>query len=75
LKTRFPQIVTDEAEKLKFKEKVDRVDLTNTLIFTIDGEDAKDLDDAISIERIDPPLTPPLVKGENTPHLTSPLAD
>ncbi|MBO4412677.1 MAG: ribonuclease R [Clostridia bacterium] len=35
------------------KEKKKRIDLTNEIIFTIDGEDAKDLDDAISVEKIE----------------------
>jgi ribonuclease R len=44
--------VLEEASKLSFEEPKDRIDLTQTLTFTIDGEDAKDLDDAISIEKI-----------------------
>ncbi len=35
------------------KDKVGRVDLTNEVIFTIDGDDTKDIDDAISIKKID----------------------
>jgi ribonuclease R len=35
------------------KEKEERLDLTNDLIITIDGKDAKDLDDAISLKMVD----------------------
>lgn len=35
------------------EEKRSRVDLTQSLIITIDGKDAKDLDDAISLTRVD----------------------
>jgi ribonuclease R len=34
-------------------EKKNRIDLTSELIITIDGKDAKDLDDAISLKKID----------------------
>lgn len=50
----FPESVLKEAESLStnyLKEKKNRIDLTNKLIVTIDGEDAKDFDDAISIEK------------------------
>ncbi len=40
-------------QKVLAKQKKGRVELTDRVIFTIDGEDAKDLDDAISIERTD----------------------
>lgn len=41
----IPEIISEE-------ERKNRLDLRDEVIFTIDGEDAKDLDDAISIERL-----------------------
>jgi len=35
------------------KEKIGRRNLTNDIIFTIDGDDTKDIDDAISIEKLE----------------------
>lgn len=35
------------------KEKIGRTDLTKEMIFTIDGDDTKDIDDAISISYLD----------------------
>lgn len=50
----FPQEVLDEADKIPEKllsaDIIGREDLRNFEIFTIDGIDAKDLDDAISIK-------------------------
>lgn len=50
----FPNKVLEEAAKMPTELKPDqlpknRLDLTKDLIFTIDGEDARDLDDAISL--------------------------
>lgn len=49
----FPQQVLGQASKKASmpieQEKAKRLDLTNQEIFTIDGEDAKDFDDAISL--------------------------
>ena len=42
----IPEVVRDS-------DKIGRVDLTNEMIFTIDGDDTKDIDDAISIKKID----------------------
>lgn len=51
----FPKEVMDEVEKIELevpeKDKEGRRDLRNIQMVTIDGEDAKDLDDAISIEK------------------------
>ncbi len=55
IREEFPSEVKREASEynLNIDEETlkDRVDLTNETIFTIDGEDAKDLDDAISIKK------------------------
>ena len=49
----FPEAVLKEAElvaKIEEKDKQYRRNVTDDLVFTIDGEDAKDLDDAICIK-------------------------
>ncbi|MDD2445762.1 MAG: ribonuclease R [Clostridia bacterium] len=52
----FPENVINSAEKIKQEVSAsdikNRVDLTNEIIYTIDGDDSKDLDDAISIEKM-----------------------
>ncbi len=52
----FPKKVIDEANYVAEQDLSDeiarRLDLRDLNIFTIDGEDAKDLDDAISIEEL-----------------------
>lgn len=49
----FPQEVISEAEAvakpISEQEKMGRKDYTNNLVITIDGEDARDFDDAISL--------------------------
>ena len=51
----FPRNVVEESENISQsvtqKQKKNRVDFTKETIFTIDGEDAKDFDDAISISK------------------------
>ncbi len=53
----FPPGAMLEAEKIQTEvSKMDmsgRMDLTDTLIITIDGDDAKDFDDAISVELLE----------------------
>lgn len=53
----FPQRIIELAEELEDsineKDLEGRTDLRNLKTFTIDGADAKDLDDAISIERLE----------------------
>lgn len=53
IKEEFPDAVLKEAElvaKIEEKDKQYRRDVTDDLVFTIDGADAKDLDDAICIK-------------------------
>ena len=53
----FPDEVKAELENIptevREEDKVGRTDLTNEVIFTIDGADTNDIDDAISIEKMD----------------------
>lgn len=53
----FPEEVLEEVnnipDKVLEKEYEGRIDLRKDIIFTIDGDDAKDFDDAISIEKLD----------------------
>ena len=53
----FPEKVEAEAKKIPLKiteEEIERrVDLRDKTIITIDGADAKDLDDAVSVEKLD----------------------
>lgn len=57
LPNEFPQPVIDEAlqisQTIDEKNIAQRVDLRNEEIFTIDGEDAKDLDDAVNVKKND----------------------
>ncbi|MBT9259080.1 MAG: ribonuclease R [Clostridiales bacterium] len=52
----FPPDVLEEAARLPQEvlpeDKKGRADLTDELIFTIDTDDAKDLDDAVSLEKL-----------------------
>ena len=57
----FPKAVVEEAKEYNEEDiqkdlensKTQRLDLRNEEIFTIDGEDAKDLDDAINVKKLD----------------------
>ena len=52
----FPEPVINEAKSIKQeiakKDIPNRLDLREKEIFTIDGEDAKDLDDAVAVEKL-----------------------
>lgn len=56
LREEFPPEVIDETKNLPDEvfdeEKEGRKDFTNQIVFTIDGEDAKDFDDAVSIRKL-----------------------
>ena len=53
----FPKQVLEEAKEISNKEIKDeckiRKDFRDKIVFTIDGEDAKDLDDAVSVEKLE----------------------
>lgn len=55
LPNEFPSFVKEEAEKIPQeideKDIKNRKDLRKEIVFTIDGEDAKDLDDAVSVKK------------------------
>ncbi len=57
LPSTFPDAVVNEAKskgnKIDESKIGTRVDLRNDIIFTIDGEDAKDLDDAVRVQKLD----------------------
>ena len=57
LPTAFPPEVMEQVEtipqEIDERDKRGRLDLRHVQMVTIDGEDAKDLDDAISIEKLD----------------------
>ena len=57
LPSTFPEEVVQEAKKfgdtIDEKDIPNRVDFRDREIFTIDGEDAKDLDDAVRVEKLD----------------------
>ena len=57
VKDEFSDDVIEEsvkiANEISQEERNKRVDLTNKTIITIDGEDAKDLDDAIRVEKLE----------------------
>lgn len=53
----FPKAVVNEAKskgnKINEKDIKNRKDLRNDIVFTIDGQDAKDLDDAVSVKKLE----------------------
>ena len=59
LRTEFPSAVAEEADKLRIdvadamRREPDRVDIRDRFTFTIDPVDARDFDDAITIDHVD----------------------
>jgi len=57
LPAKFPEQVVEEAKrcgnKVDKKDMPNRIDLRDETIFTIDGEDAKDLDDAVRVTKLE----------------------
>lgn len=56
IKTEYDEKVMQQADSLPTEvleqEKKNRIDLTDQMIFTIDGDDTKDIDDAISYKKL-----------------------
>ena len=56
LPSKFPKSVVEEAKRkgktVRSDELIGRIDKRKDIIFTIDGEDAKDLDDAVRVEKL-----------------------
>jgi len=56
IRDKFPEAVLNEAsaipDEVSEKDKKDRLDLTSARTITIDGEDSRDFDDAISVEKL-----------------------
>ena len=56
IEDKFPSSVIDEAEqvsKINKEDYIGRVDLRDKKIYTIDSEDAKDLDDAVCVQKLE----------------------
>lgn len=57
IEDKFPEEVIEQLKSIpdhvEESEMVGRLDLRNEIIFTIDGADTKDIDDAVSIEKLD----------------------
>ncbi|MCL2858453.1 MAG: ribonuclease R [Streptococcaceae bacterium] len=57
IESKFPNQVIDQVEfipeEISINNHKDRIDYRDQLIFTIDGADAKDLDDAVHIQQLD----------------------
>ena len=55
--SQFPEAVMEEVQTIPQEiqeiDKKDRVDLTGEIIVTIDGDDSKDFDDAVSVTPVE----------------------